>query len=82
MTAFNHALAKAVSKGIFGYSPIKDVRKESWRPNSGRLVKRNGKMEAISKRYGDGEYSNPEDVYSILQANELEVFFLFYLGFV
>ena len=74
LTAISPALAKAVSEGNFGDLPVKDFRKQSVRANAGRLVNRNGKMEAISRKYGDGEYLDPEDVYSFLQSRKLGLY--------
>ena len=31
-------------------------------------------MEAISRKYGDGEYLDPEDVYSFLQSRKLGLY--------
>ena len=74
LTAISPALAKAVSEGNLGDIQIKDIKKQALRSNAGKLVTRNGKVEAVTRRYCDGELLDAEDVYSFLQSRKLGLY--------
>ena len=74
LTAISPALAKAVSEGNFGDISFKNIKAPTVRANAGKLRTSQGNMDRIERRYQEGEYLDPEDVYSFLQYRKLGLY--------
>ena len=74
LTAISPALAKAVSEGNFGEIPLKSLKTPSVRANAGKLRTSKGQMDGLVRKYREGEYLEPEDVYSFLQSKKLSLY--------
>ena len=72
LTAISPALAQAVSEGNFGDIPLKNLR--SVRVNAGNLRTGHGDVEDLVRRYKEGAYLEPEDVYSFLQYKKMGLY--------